>query len=89
MQTLDQGKEYEVTVARGGKPDSFYVTQVSAKGLLDALTDDIEAEVKEKSESAAACELLPVGSSCLVLDDTTSKWVRGLVKSSGVNYKVR
>ena len=88
-QTLDQGKEYEVTVAPGGKPDFFYITRVSAKGLLDALADDIEAEVNEKSESAAECELLAAASPCLVLDGATSKWVRGQVKSSGDAYKVR
>lgn len=78
-----------MTVATGGKPDSFYVTLVSAEGLLDALADDIEAEVKEKLEGAAVCELLVVGSPCLVFDNTTSKWVRGQVKSAGDDYKVR
>ncbi|KAK7099992.1 fap1 adhesin-like [Littorina saxatilis] len=88
VQPLDQGKEYHVSVSPAGRPDSFYVVQVSSKGLLDTLADDIEAEVIEKEEADEASEQLTVGSPCLVLNKTTSKWVRGQVKSSGDEYKV-
>ena len=88
FQTLDQDKEYEVCIASGGTPDCFYVIKESSKGLLQALADDIVAEMAEKSETLADQETLTDGSPCLVLDDSTSKWVRGQVKTSGDVYKV-
>ncbi|XP_076440382.1 uncharacterized protein LOC143279929 [Babylonia areolata] len=81
--SFEDEKDYEVTVAPGGRPDNFFVVETAAKGLLEALADDIEGEVKERSESAADGEWLAMNSPCLVLDSHTSTWFRGQVKSTG------
>lgn len=89
VQLLEEGKEYEVSAAHAGDPSAFYLTLVSNQGVRNALTDDIAAEMAEKSDDQGSAEAPGVGNPCFVKDTAMSRWLRGQVKSiSGDTWKV-
>nr|KAG5696920.1 hypothetical protein BaRGS_015884 [Batillaria attramentaria] len=81
VQYLEVNKEYEALATARGVPDAFYLSLTSAQGMLNALADDIAAEVAEKPDDVGLTESAAVGSPCLVQDKTSSSWLRGQVKS--------
>jgi hypothetical protein len=85
---LDQGKDYQVTVLPGARPDAFHIRMADSEALLRALQDDIAAEVAEKGEGDTSSDFLVPCGPCLVEDPDTKIWHRGQLGPASALFKV-